>query len=213
VGVAGTGVDHEDDVMHIAVLEHVERSLHGGPAVTVVRWPDQRERIDELRRLGVPRLLVVGTHDDPVVPSDVLEDWIRVPCDDRDIRTRLACLREHAESAPRRPELDGAGRLLFAGRWVALSVVEERLARPLVEQFGRVVGYDELLHAGWPDEPKGKNLLRPRVSGLRRRVAALGLELRSVREVGHVLEPCPPRRSSTAPFSSTTPVSSTTQGF
>ena len=188
MALVGPEIDRENDVVHIAVVEHVERSLHGGPAVTVLSWPDQRDRVDELRRLGVPRLLVVGPHDDPAMPPDVLEDWIRVPCTDSDVRTRLACLRDHAEHAPRRPELDGAGRLIFGGRWVALSIVEERLARPLVEQFGLVVDYDELLQAGWPDEPKGKNLLRPRVSGLRRRVAPLGLELRSVREIGHVLE-------------------------
>ena len=184
-------VEREAAVTHIAVVEHIERSLNGGPSVAVLSWPDQREQIDELRRRGVPRLLVLGPDDDPEMPPDGLEDWIRTPCDDRDVRTRIASLRDHADQSPRRPLLDGAGRLLFAGKWVPLSLVEERLARPLVEQFGQVVGYDELLNAGWPDEAKGKNVLRPRISGLRRRVVTLGLELRSVREVGHVLEASP----------------------
>lgn len=186
--VVENDVGREAAVGHISIIEHVDRSLNGGPAIAVLSWPHERARIDDLRRIGTPRLLVLGPTDDPETPTDGLEDWIRTPCDDRDVRARLAALRDHAFHSPRRPVLDGAGRIIFAGRWTALSVVEERLARPLVERFGQVVGYDDLLRAGWPDEVKGKNLLRPRVSGLRRRVEALGLALRSVREVGHVLE-------------------------
>ena len=188
MAVVEQDVEDETFLNHITIVEHVDRSLNGGVAVAVLSWPDQRERVDELRRLGVPRLLVLGPNDDPAMPSDALEDWIRTPCDDRDVRTRIASLRDHAHRSPRRPVLDESGRLLFAGQWVALSIVEERIARPLVEQFGQVVGYDDLLDAGWPGEVKGKNVLRPRVCGLRRRVESIGLELRSVREIGHVLE-------------------------
>lgn len=182
-------VERESACHHITLVEHIERSLYGGVAVAVLSWPDEQERVHELRRRGVPRMLVIGSSDDPVMPPDDLEDWIRIPADDRDVRTRLLRLRDHAERAPLRPVLDGAGRMLFAGGWVGLSIVEERLAAVLVERFGQVVAYDELIRAGWPAGHKDKTVLRPRISGLRRRVATLGLELRSVREVGHVLEP------------------------
>jgi len=79
--------------------------------------------------------------------------------------------------------------MVFAGRWVGLSIVEERLARPLVDRFGRVVSYADLLEAGWPGQRKERIILRPRITGLRRRAATIGLELRSIRDVGHLLEP------------------------
>ena len=185
-------VEHEiridREVAHISLLELEERSAHGGPAVAVLRWPDHRARVDELRRICQPRLLVVGPDDDPVIPSDDLEDWLRLPVDDRDVRMRLLRLRDRADRLPARPVLDGYGRLLFGAGWVGLSGVEERLARPLVEQFGQVVSYRELLDAGWPGQDKERIILRPRITGLRRRACTIGLELRSIREVGHLLE-------------------------
>ena len=174
-------------VAHISLLEYEERSRHGGPPVAVLRWPEQRDDVSELRCLGLPRLLLVGPDADPVSPSDDLEDWLRLPADDRDVRTRLLRLRDRAHLQPARPELDGYGRLLYADRWVALSGVEERLARPLVDAFGHVVRYDDLIEAAWPGQAKDKVILRPRITGLRRRVETIGLELRSIRDVGHVL--------------------------
>jgi DNA-binding response OmpR family regulator len=133
-------------------------------------------------------LIVVGPDEDPVVVADDVEDWLRLPVDDRDVRMRLLRLRDRATRLPRRPVLDGYSRLLFAGAWVGLSAIEERLARPLVDQFERVVSYRELLEAAWPGQHKDKIILRPRITGLRRRVTTIGLELRSIRDVGHLLE-------------------------
>jgi hypothetical protein len=193
--VAGRGrirvspADRTLAVSHIALIEHAERALAGGPAVSVLSWPDQAVHLEDLRRLGVPRLVVVGADADPVPPSDDLEDWLRAPADDRDSRVRIERLREQARRRPTRPVLDGAGRIIFGGRWVPLSIVEERLAGPLVARFGDVVPYCELLGAGWPGENPDRRILRPRLSGLRRRVNTLGLELRSIRDVGHLLQP------------------------
>jgi hypothetical protein len=185
-------VEHEvltdPDVAHISLLELEERSAHGGPAIAVLRWPDHRDRIDESRRAGEPRLLVLRPSDEPLVVADDVEDWLRLPVDDGDVRMRLLRLRDRATRLPRCPVLDGYSRLLFAGSWVGLSTIEERLARPLVDRFERVVSYRELLEAGWPGQHKDKIILRPRITGLRRRVATIGLELRSIRDVGHLLE-------------------------
>jgi hypothetical protein len=133
-------------------------------------------------------LLILGPDDDPVTTADGLEDWLRLPADDRDVRMRLLRLRDRATRLPAFPVLDGCGRLVFAGGWVGLSGVEERLACPLVEHFEQVVSYAVLLGAGWPGQHKDKVILRPRITGLRRRVATIGLELRSIRDVGHLLE-------------------------
>jgi two-component system OmpR family response regulator len=191
VGVTEATLSADYAVAHVVLLECEERSTHGGKSVEVLRWPEEGDRLEELRAAGTPRLLVVGPDDDPVMPSDDLEDWVRMPVDDRDIRTRLQRLRHRVDSVGRPPSLDDYGRLTFRERWVVLSTMEERLARPLVESFGRVVHYENLLRCGWPDEDKSRSVLRPRISGLRRRIEPLGLRLRSVRDLGHVLEEGP----------------------
>jgi hypothetical protein len=170
------------------LLELEARSANGRPAIAVLRWPDDHAAVDALRRSHQPRLLVVESADVPVIASDDLEDWVRLPVDDRDVRARLERLWDHFARQPTRPVLDGFGRLLFGDHWVGLSVVDERLMRPLVDRFGNVVSYRDLLCAGWPGQVKDKSILRPRISGLRRRLYPTGLEIRSVRDVGHVLE-------------------------
>jgi two-component system, OmpR family, response regulator len=173
---------------HVALIERTERALGGGAGVAVVAWPASDGGLDELRRLGLPRLVLVAAGDDPPVGADDLEDWVRLPADDRDVRARLRHLRLRSQAHPARPLLDGAGRLIFGGHWVAVSRTEERLAGPLVERFGTVVPYDDIIAAGWPQGGADRELLRPRISGLRRRARLVGLDLLSVRDIGHVLQ-------------------------
>src|SRR5690349_13821329 len=95
-------------------------------APVVIRWPADRDRCRHLAGLGVPRLLLVDGNAAPPVCTDPLEDWIRLPSDDRDIDARMNALRARASAwAPStRPELDGHGRLLRGTRWVPLSPIE-----------------------------------------------------------------------------------------
>jgi hypothetical protein len=179
----------EAGLRYLRLLEHAERALGGGPEITVLCWPDESGRLDDLRRLGLPRLVVVGATGNPPAGRGELEDWVRLPVEDRDVQARLLVLRERALQRPPRPVLDGSGRLIFSGRWVALSRTEERLACPLVERFGQVVHYDELLAAGWPDGGTDLGTFRPRLSRLRRHCLGLGLEVVNVRGAGHVLQP------------------------
>jgi DNA-binding response OmpR family regulator len=85
------------------------------------------------------------------------------------------------------PVLDGAGRLLHRGRWVVLSLTEERAAVPLVRSFGQLVSHEELCAAGWPrGEPSADCRVRM-MRRLRDRCRALGLELTTIRGHGYVL--------------------------
>ena len=93
------------------------------------------------------------------------------------------------------PELDGAGRLLYDERWVPLSFTEERLAGPLVHRFGRIVRNTELIDVGWPGHPATLSNLRRRMSGLRTRLRALGLDVIGVRRIGYVLQPHSPNHA------------------
>ena len=161
--------------------------------VVLVRWPAEAERRDRLRDQGVPRLLLVADGDPPPHAEDCLEDWIRVPADDADVRLRIDGLsarvaRHVADDDGALPDLDPDGVLRYASAWVSLPPVEARLTRALVDRFGAVVGREALARAGWPDGSPGRNALDVHVLRLRRRLATVGLSIKTVRSRGYLLE-------------------------
>ncbi len=159
-------------------------------APVVIRWPSDQERRRELADLGVPRLLLVDSDAPPPICADPLEDWIRLPSDERDIDARMNALRARASSWPpsTRPELDGNGRLLRGSRWVALSPTEEQLCALMIGEFGEVVSDRALIAQAWPEGTGTPTGLRLQMTRLRRRIADLQLEVRSVRGKGYVLQ-------------------------
>lgn len=158
--------------------------------VALVRWPSEEARLDELRSRATPRLVLVAPHAEAFSPADDLEDWVRLPAAEVDVRTRVRTLkRRAADAAERVPELD-EGRLLRYGRWwVALAPVEARLAEALVDRFGAVVGRTDLARAGWPEGLPSRNSLDVQLGRLRRRLDGSGLALRTVRSRGCILAP------------------------
>jgi DNA-binding response OmpR family regulator len=156
--------------------------------VVLVRWPEETEHLADLRGLGVPRLLLVGPDSAPPDAIDPLEDWVRLPAEDRDVRARVATLEARAATGGVRPELDEDGLLRFRERWVSLSPVERLLAGALVDRFGAVVGRDSLSKQAWPDGAPTRNALDVHILRLRRRIAELGLEIRTVRSRGYLLQ-------------------------
>ena len=157
--------------------------------VVLVRWPLERERREALAADGAPRLLLVDAGAEVPVPEDCLEDWIRVPAEEADVQARVEGLRRrlghhHAEL----PDLDRDGVLRFAGGWVSLPPVEARLMGALIERFGAVVRRSDLAEAGWPEGAPGRNALDVHVLRLRRRIAPLGLVIKTVRSRGYLLE-------------------------
>ena len=157
--------------------------------VVLVRWPDEQDRREELRRSGRPRLLLIDDSAPAPVTVDALEDWIRLPADDSDVRARVASLEQRAQaSGSPTPTLDDDGVLRVNGRWVALPPVEARLTSALLGRFGAVVSRDALAKSGWPDGAPGRNALDVHVLRLRRRLDGVGLVIRTVRSRGYVLE-------------------------
>ena len=164
--------------------------------VVLLRWPAESARRDELLEAGCARLLLVEDGALPPEPFDCLEDWIRVPAPELDLHARLAALEVRAaHHAPAIPSLDGDGVLRLGPAWVSLPPVEARLTTALLDRFGAVVGREALARAGWPDGTAGRNALDVHVLRLRRRLAAVGLAIKTVRSRGYLLEAADPEQS------------------
>jgi hypothetical protein len=156
--------------------------------VELIRWPEEEARLERLRATGAPRLLLVG--ETLAAPSSVdpLEDWIRVPAAEDDVRARVATLAARAGQSAAAPTVDDDGLLRYLGRWVTLSPVERSLAAALVDRFGAVVGRDTLVRRAWPGGGSTRNALDVHMLRLRRRITSLGLEVRTVRGRGYLLQ-------------------------
>jgi DNA-binding response OmpR family regulator len=157
--------------------------------VVLLRWPHDAERRRRLHDEGRARLLLV---DFDVVPPDVvdpLEDWIRVPAADQDVQARVQTLHARTAGAPQvAPTLDADGVVRLGGCWASLPPVEARITAVLLDRLGAVVARDALATAGWPDGAPGRNALDVHVLRLRRRLAPVGLVIRTVRSRGYLLE-------------------------
>jgi DNA-binding response OmpR family regulator len=154
--------------------------------VAMIAWPAGSAQREELRRARVPRLLLVAPDVEPPVVEELLEDWVRLPATERDVRARALTLQLRART---RPWIDDSGMLGYRGRTVALSPVEQRIAAVLVERFEAVAGRERLERAVWPDERPDRNRLDVHVHRLRSRLPSVGLELRTMRSRGYVLRP------------------------
>ena len=156
--------------------------------VARVRWPEDEDRLDALRAAGTPRILLVVDDTPAPVVVDPLEDWVRAGTAHADVDARMATLAARAAAQRPSPELDDDGLLRFGSAWVSLSPVEQSLGAALVERFGAVVARDALAARAWPDGAPTRNALDVHVLRLRRRIGPLGLEIKTVRSRGYLLQ-------------------------
>ena len=154
--------------------------------VVVLRWPEQGAERERLEQLAVPRLLIVEAGVEPPTSESCLEDWLRLPADDCDVRARLLALSKRAAHHPMVPIVDDFGQLTHRGASVFLSPVDQRVAQVLVESFGSAVRDADLARRAWP-MGSSDQALRVHISRLRRRISQLGLTITSVRNVGYVM--------------------------
>ena len=112
--------------------------------VSVLDWPEQAERADELARAGHLRLLLVAPDVAPPVDWDLTSDWLRRPADQRDVLARIETLQRRSEATESALRLDEDGLLWRGLDWVTLAPLELRLAACLLENTHRVVGRSEL---------------------------------------------------------------------
>jgi DNA-binding response OmpR family regulator len=183
--------------------------------VTMIRWPDEQARRSRISQSGEPRLLLVPDGEEPPAVVDCLEDWIRVPATENEVRARVDALAVRSlahlsngngngnsavngngnghvpEASPTAPKLDDFGVLRVNGAWVALPPLEARLTEALLERLGAVTSRELLIRAGWPAGAPGRNALDVHVLRLRRRLTPVGLAIRTVRSRGYLLEQAP----------------------
>ncbi|MGE0795311.1 MAG: hypothetical protein AB7H92_17715 [Microbacteriaceae bacterium] len=151
--------------------------------VVLVRWPEDGPEGFRLASSGVAVLYLVAGDADPPQPTTCLEDWVRIPGDDRDLDARVAALEMRAVAHQAPPRVDGQGRLHYRGELVALPEDEARLAAVLADRFGSAVP-DELLAAqsGITDRS-----LRHPVTQLRTRLRDVNLAVDRIRGRGYML--------------------------
>jgi DNA-binding response OmpR family regulator len=157
--------------------------------VAHVFWPKEQDRRTALAAQGMPRLLLIDVDDAAPTLVDCFEDWVRLPASEGDINARCsAILARTAGHSSERPVLDPDGVLRCGTEWVSLPPVEARLLAALLDRFGAVVSRDALARSGWPAGAPGRNALDVHVLRLRRRIAPLGVVIKTVRSRGYLLE-------------------------
>ncbi|MGW3951278.1 helix-turn-helix domain-containing protein [Streptomyces sp. NPDC004752] len=159
-----------------------------GDAVRVVRWPVEMKELEELRRRGIPRLLVVENGATAPIPPDSREDWVRAPVSKADFAARIAALRARAD-VHHVPILDQDGLLRHGSGMVVVSPTEMDLLQPLVERFGGLVARYQLIALLRTRRGKAsQNALDLHMIRMRRKVARVGLCIRTVSGRGYLLE-------------------------
>jgi Transcriptional regulatory protein, C terminal len=157
------------------------------PDVTLIRWPAERTRLEDLRATGLPRLLLIDAHTPPPTPTDTLEDWVHLPVGSEELELRLASLRARAALQPPLPLIDDTGLLHVRERTASLSPIEEALARALLEKFGAVVSADTLVRAAERNGLTKPRALRTYMSRLRAKLKPLGLAITAKRGRGYIM--------------------------
>jgi hypothetical protein len=156
------------------------------PDVTILHWPDDAHRMEELARARRPRLLLVEPGHAPPEEWDRLTDWVRLPASRDDVETRAIVLQWRHERLAL-PSLDDDGMLRCRGSSVQLRPLQARLMAWLIAAGPRLVPRGELAAAGSVDG----SALDDALNDLRRAVERVGARLHAARGRGYVLESTP----------------------
>ena len=136
----------------------------------------------------MPRLLLVGEDVAAPEPVDSLEDWIRLPAREDELEVRVATLATRERVLTAHPTVDADGLIWYRGQWIALSPIEHALVAALVDRFGAVVSHETLVWRAWTGRQPTCNALYVHMRRVRRRIAVLGLEVRTVWGLGYLLQ-------------------------
>ena len=164
-------------------------SVSSGGAVSILRWPEEDGRRSVLAAAARLRLLLVEPNAPAPVAVDPREDWVRLPVSEEDVEARVLGLIRRSQPPDVRIVLDDHGLLHCGDDWVALPETEAALMGALLTAAGSVVSRAVLVEAAWPGGSPTRNVLDVHMVRLRRRIAELGIEIRTVRSRGYALSP------------------------
>lgn len=131
---------------------------------------------------------MVEAGNDAPVCVDPREDWIRAPAPRGDVEARIQALAQRAYGR-KTPALDSTGILCFGTDSVAISNTQIGMMEHFVAHYGEVVYRSELEQRLAKDTGKiTRNALDLQIMRLRRRIASVGLSIRTVWGRGYILE-------------------------
>jgi hypothetical protein len=156
---------------------------HLDTGVEMLRWPEQQQQLEDLVLRGVPRLLLVAPGSPAPACTSCLEDWVRLPADDADLRARVGSLVAHS-NVHARPTIDEFGILRRNGAFAIVPPGEHAIAQLLIADFGAVVRDEILERHVATDSNSPRTMLR---TSLRKRLAPLGLTVSCVRKIGYMM--------------------------
>ena len=138
---------------------------------------------------GHPRLLLLEDGAaPPLTGAEDLEDWIRLPADDLDLRGASGAPAASPGEGRPAPALDDDGVLRLGDRWVSLPPVEARLTAALLDRYGAVVSRRGRVRAG-RGAHLAATLLDAHMLRLRRRLLPRSRSaIPTVRPWGYLLE-------------------------
>lgn len=153
------------------------------------RWPEHAEERSWCRQNRVPRILLVNTGQCPPEPVDLYEDWVRPPISNEDLSVRVQTLVSRQLEYDR-PQVDPHGSLTYHGKRLNISPTQVDLSLCLVRSFSKLVLRGALANCLPGDGRSGsRNVLDLHMARLRRKLAPVGLTIRTVWGCGYVLEP------------------------
>ena len=153
--------------------------------VVVLRWPEERDDAAHIAETGAALLYLVAPDDDPPLLENCLQDWVRIPGDERDLRARIDALKVRAAAHAGPPWITDDGVLHCHGKSVHLAPHEARLAEVLVAHFDEVVPDDTIAeHASTADPDRS---VRAEIAELRTRLRSVDLQIRRVLNRGYRL--------------------------
>jgi two-component system response regulator TctD len=153
--------------------------------VALLHWPRDADERARLAAAMLPRLILVPAGVQPPNPRDDLEDWIRLPADERDVSARLRALAERtARSLEQTVLVDG--RCVRRGPLtLTLSPAEAQFASVLFADPGLIVSRADIVHAIWgATDPPSARAIDDIAYRLRRRLATIGIDLVAARGRG-----------------------------
>ena len=106
----------------------------------MLRWPDEHGQREALSQAGGPRLLLVPDGQEPPPVEDCLEDWIRVPAAESEVRARVDALavrsRAHLAGGPTGHNANGNSDATLNGGGNGSGSGNAVLAAPALDDFG-----------------------------------------------------------------------------